>query len=68
MIARRGALLTEARFTKPGGWVEWHEKHPFFMSDDGTLTEDHALRQWSRHFFEASKSTAIEVAAVTDQL
>jgi SAM-dependent methyltransferase len=41
-------------FLKPGGWCEWHEKHPFFMSDDGTLTEDNALYKWGQHFFDAS--------------
>lgn len=39
---------------KPGGWVEWHEKHPGFCSDDGSLKEDSALSTWGRTFFEAS--------------
>ncbi|KIW62168.1 hypothetical protein PV04_10368 [Phialophora macrospora] len=38
----------------PGGWVEWHEKHPEFLSDDNSLAPDSALSQWSTKFFEAS--------------
>lgn len=40
---------------KPGGWVEWHEKHPLFGSDDGSLLDDSAITQWGRLFFEASE-------------
>lgn len=41
---------------KPGGWVEWHEKHPLFLSDDGSLTEDHAIAKWGTTFFKASEN------------
>lgn len=43
------------RYLKPGGWVEWHEKHPYFYSDDGSMPEDSAISQWGKRFFEASK-------------
>lgn len=39
---------------KPGGWVEWHEKHPLFYSDDGSLKEDSAIATWGKTFFRAS--------------
>jgi len=39
---------------KPGGWVEWQEKYPLFLSDDGSLKEDSAIATWGRTFFEAS--------------
>ncbi|OQV09648.1 Methyltransferase domain-containing protein [Cladophialophora immunda] len=42
------------QFVKPGGWVEWHEKHPYLLSDDGSLPKDSALFQWGAKFFEAS--------------
>lgn len=41
---------------KPGGWVEWHEKYPLFLSDDGSLKEDSALSKWGSTFFEASEN------------
>ncbi|KAF2401058.1 S-adenosyl-L-methionine-dependent methyltransferase [Trichodelitschia bisporula] len=40
---------------KPGGWVEWHEKQPKFMSDDDTLLPDSPLDLWSQYFFEAAE-------------
>ncbi|KFY24347.1 hypothetical protein V493_05298 [Pseudogymnoascus sp. VKM F-4281 (FW-2241)] len=44
------------RHVKPGGWVEWHEKYPLFLSDDGSLKEDSALSKWGSTFFEASEN------------
>lgn len=45
------ALLTEAyRALKPGAWVESFEGAAYFESDDGTLTEAHALGQWGKLF------------------
>ena len=40
---------------KPGGWVEWHEKYPCLLSDDGSLPEDSALSRWGKTFFQASE-------------
>ncbi|EXJ54743.1 hypothetical protein A1O7_10084 [Cladophialophora yegresii CBS 114405] len=45
----------------PGGWVEWHEKHPEFSSDDNSLPPDSALVEWSRKFFEASVTFGADV-------
>ena len=40
---------------KPGGWAEWQEKHPFFLSDDGTLEPESGVAKWTRMFFEAGE-------------
>lgn len=40
--------------TKPGGWLEVQHKHPWIMSDDGTLPENNALQEWSRLVFEGA--------------
>lgn len=47
------------RYVKPGGWVEWHEKHPYFHSDDGSMPEDSAISQWGKNFFQGSKRDSI---------
>ena len=41
---------------KPGGWVEWHEKYPLFLSDDDSLKEDSAIAKWGNTFFKAAES------------
>ncbi|KAK7715750.1 hypothetical protein SLS57_006755 [Botryosphaeria dothidea] len=38
---------------KPGGYVEFQEKHPWIISDDNTLAPDSPLVRWSEHFFSA---------------
>ncbi|KAH7132725.1 S-adenosyl-L-methionine-dependent methyltransferase [Dactylonectria macrodidyma] len=38
----------------PGGYVELLEVDGFLMSDDGTLTEDHALWKWCKLLREAA--------------
>jgi len=43
------------KFVKPGGWVEWQEKYPTFSSDDGTLEENSAIKQWGNNFCEAAE-------------
>lgn len=45
--------------TKPGGWVEWQHKHPFIVSDDGTLPENSALQEWSEGVFVASRKFGV---------
>ncbi|UQC80174.1 methyltransferase domain-containing protein [Colletotrichum lupini] len=40
---------------EPGGWVELQELDVFVTSDDGTLTEKHALSQWSKLLHGASE-------------
>ncbi|OBT72693.1 hypothetical protein VF21_08799 [Pseudogymnoascus sp. 05NY08] len=44
------------RHVKPGGWVEWHEKYPLFLSDDGSLKDDCAIAKWGTTFFEAAEN------------
>ncbi|GKT42096.1 putative methyltransferase tdiE [Colletotrichum spaethianum] len=39
----------------PGGWVELQELDLFATSDDGTLTEDHALSKWCKLLQGASE-------------
>ena len=40
--------------TKPGGWVEFQDFDYFYFSDDGSLTQDHAISQWIRLLQHAS--------------
>ena len=40
---------------KPGGWLESYEPSSTFESDDGTVTDDTAVMQWSRIFIEGGK-------------
>lgn len=42
------------RHVKPGGWVEWHQKYPWFLSDDGSLAPNSPLEMWGKNFFEAA--------------
>jgi hypothetical protein len=35
--------------------VEWHQKYPWFLSDDGTLAEGSPIQMWGKNFFEASE-------------
>ncbi|KAF3906218.1 hypothetical protein ABW20_dc0101622 [Dactylellina cionopaga] len=37
---------------KPGGWLQMVEIYFNVQSDNGTLTEDHGLRRWSKTFLE----------------
>jgi len=39
--------------TRPGGWCQMVEIYFQCQSDNGTLLENHALRQWSTHYFES---------------
>jgi hypothetical protein len=43
------------RATKPGGWIEDLEMSIQFKSDDGTVGDDHFMKQWSKTFIEASE-------------
>uniref|UniRef100_A0A0D2YG26 Uncharacterized protein n=1 Tax=Fusarium oxysporum (strain Fo5176) TaxID=660025 RepID=A0A0D2YG26_FUSOF len=38
---------------KPGGYVEFQETGGIILSDDGTLTPDHALSKWCNLLGEA---------------
>ncbi|KAF1842507.1 S-adenosyl-L-methionine-dependent methyltransferase [Cucurbitaria berberidis CBS 394.84] len=55
-IADWRALYAQAfNHMQPGGYIHQLEMSIQFKSDDGTLTPDHALSQWSDIFHEASK-------------
>ncbi|EPE31336.1 S-adenosyl-L-methionine-dependent methyltransferase [Glarea lozoyensis ATCC 20868] len=41
------------RVTRPGGWCQMVEMYLHVQSDNGTLTDDHALRRWSDLYFES---------------
>lgn len=45
---RTKTRLTINRNLNPGGWVEFQDFDLEFLSDDGTLTEQHDFRKWSR--------------------
>jgi ubiquinone/menaquinone biosynthesis C-methylase UbiE len=52
------------RHLKPGGWVEWHQKYPWFLSDDGSLPPETPIEMWGKYFFEAAEKfgTPVETA------
>ncbi|KAL2812110.1 S-adenosyl-L-methionine-dependent methyltransferase [Aspergillus granulosus] len=53
-IADWPAFYREALKTlRPGGWFDQLEMSIQFRSDDGTVTEDHILSEWSKTFIEA---------------
>ncbi|KAF8849992.1 UMTA methyltransferase [Acephala macrosclerotiorum] len=41
------------RVTRPGGWCQMVEMYFQVQSDNGSLTDDHALRQWSARYSES---------------
>ncbi|KAJ5150251.1 hypothetical protein N7448_001829, partial [Penicillium atrosanguineum] len=41
------------RVLKPGGWVQMIEIYFNAQSDNGSLTDDHALRKWSTQYMRA---------------
>ncbi|KAH8753397.1 UMTA methyltransferase [Hyaloscypha finlandica] len=41
------------RVLRPGGWCQMVEMHFNVQSDNGSLTLDHALRQWSARYVES---------------
>ena len=43
------------RHIKPGGWVEWQQKYPWFLSDDKTLEDGSPIFMWGKNFFEAAE-------------
>ena len=55
---RLGTLLIPFKYsnTNSGGWVEFQDFDLNFYSEDGTLTEDHELKKWSRALTQASRS------------
>ncbi|KAH9212788.1 S-adenosyl-L-methionine-dependent methyltransferase [Leptodontidium sp. 2 PMI_412] len=50
------AIYAQAfRCIKPGGWIQDMEMSIMWKSDDGTVTDDHLLNEWSRVSIEAAK-------------
>ncbi|GAQ06613.1 hypothetical protein ALT_3934 [Aspergillus lentulus] len=45
------------RVLKPGGWVQLIEIYFNVQSDNGSITEEHALRRWSRQFMRSYEGT-----------
>jgi hypothetical protein len=46
--------------------VEWHEKYPWFLSDDGTLAEGSPIQEWAKNFFEAAEKFGTPATCVQD--
>ncbi|KAF4925692.1 Secondary metabolism regulator LAE1 [Colletotrichum viniferum] len=46
----------------PGGWAEFQDMDIELYSDDGTLTEQHATRDWSRTFVTTLRSMQLDPA------
>ncbi|KAF6828302.1 umta methyltransferase family protein [Colletotrichum plurivorum] len=44
----------------PGCWVEFQDSSIEYYSDDGTLTEDHAMRKWNKTLISALESMGRE--------
>ena len=44
---------TRIRILKPGGWVQIVELYYQCQSDNGSLTDAHALRQWSNNYIRS---------------
>ncbi|KAF6802823.1 umta methyltransferase family protein, partial [Colletotrichum musicola] len=44
----------------PGGWVEFQDSSIEYYSDDGTLTDDHAMRKWNKTLIGALESMGRE--------
>jgi len=42
-----------SRVLKRGGWVQMIELYFNVQSDNGSITDEHALRRWSTHYMRA---------------
>ncbi|MCJ1370700.1 hypothetical protein MMC20_001913 [Loxospora ochrophaea] len=49
--------LTGKRVLKPGGWLQMVECYYMFQSDNGSITDSNALRQWSNNYMTALGGT-----------
>jgi len=41
----------------PGGWIQHLDMDLSFISDDGTVGDDHLMAQWSKTLFDAREMT-----------
>lgn len=55
-----------ARHTKPGGWINQLEMSIIPKSDDGSLTQDHLLSEWSRLFIDAAEKFGKSFVVIND--
>jgi hypothetical protein len=53
---------------KPGGWVQSFEPSPQWESDDDSIPEDTALKQWGRFFVEGGRKFGRSFTVVDDGL
>ncbi|KAF4458773.1 methyltransferase [Fusarium albosuccineum] len=53
---------------KEGGWVESHEASATMQSDDGSVPEDSAMREWGKFFIEGGKKMGQSFTVVEDDL
>jgi len=56
------------RCTKPGGWFEHHDNSTQYQSDDGSVTEDSPMGQWSKVFWEGGKKFGRTFRIVEDNI
>ena len=49
--------LNPERILKPDGWVQMVECYYMCQSDNGSITESHALRQWSNKYIRSMDGT-----------
>lgn len=47
------AKLILNRALKPGGWVQMIEYYYMCQSDNGSITESHAIRRWSNNYIRS---------------
>lgn len=45
------------RVLRPGGWCQMLELYYNVQSDNGSLTDAHALRRWSSYYMESHEGT-----------
>ncbi len=49
-------LLIVARVLKPGAWVQMIEYYHMCQSDNGSITDSNAIRQWSQKYMQSLDS------------
>lgn len=68
-IADWSAFYREAfRCIKPGGYFEHHDNSTAYQSDDGSVTEDSPMGQWTKVFWEGGKKFGRTFRIVEDDI